>query len=93
MTLDEMEVNITANIVDESSEYAKTRRRLYNQYHRDLSDKEIIEELCNEINNYTLKNKTPIHYTEETTLYADGKPIKKIIEYKYKYAKEVEIKG
>lgn len=47
-----IEVNINTEIIDNNSQYSKARRRMYNMFHRDLSDKEIIEKLCDEIDYY-----------------------------------------
>lgn len=47
-----VKVDIDLNIIDNNSQYSKARRRFYNIYHRDISDKEIIQELCREIDYY-----------------------------------------
>lgn len=75
MTKGNIKVDIYAIIEDNSSVYAKTRRRLYNQYHKDLSDKEMIEELSNEIDYYrdkidkltTVQNRNEYEDTSDNT--------------------------
>lgn len=47
-----MEINIKAEIIDNISRYSKVKRRMQNMFLRNLSDKEIIEELEKEIEQY-----------------------------------------
>ena len=47
-----IKVDIKLNVIDDNSKYARARKRLYNIYHKDMSDKEIIEKLCDEIEEY-----------------------------------------
>ena len=50
-----VKADINLNTIDNNSQYSKAWRRFYNMYHRDMSDKEIIQELCNEIDYYREK--------------------------------------
>lgn len=50
-----VKVDIGLNIIDNNSQHSKTKRRFYNMYHRDMSDKEIMQELCKEIDYYRYK--------------------------------------
>ena len=78
------------------SNYENVRRRMRNYNGKDISDKEIIELLEEEIKQYRRKiqeqrelkdlpnqEDIKITKTEMITFYAEGKPIETIIKYKY----------